>query len=266
MNVYIVTGGSSGIGYAIAEHIAEGKVIITGRNAERLENSYQTLKEAGVDVHKFQGDISDQKSVAALFEYASSLGEIVGVINSAGVSGVGAKAEDVFKIDLLGSEIVIKEALKYATAKMSVILISSMMGSVVNVTQEQADILINPSQKGNCDAFVQLVGSDSNIAYNFSKKGVILLAEKWASEFGRKGARINAISPGVILTAMSRAALEHYPEVMEQQRMATPLLRYGEPAEIAYYVNFLLSDQAKYITGTNLSIDGGLSINLKKLM
>ena len=130
-DVYIITGGSSGIGLEAAKEFKDGIVLINGRNEERLIKAEEELKEAGIDVVYKTSDISDKNSVAALFEYGKSLGKIKAVINSAGVSGVGVDARLTFEIDLVGSQNLIDLTMEYMEEKTVLILISSMMGHVV---------------------------------------------------------------------------------------------------------------------------------------
>ena len=101
--------------------------------------------------------------------------------------------------------------------------------------------------------------------YNFAKRGVQLLSVKHADAWGAKGARIVTISPGVIETAMAMKAAEEHPERMELIKKMTPLGRNGTPEDVSDVVRFLVSDAARFITATDILVDGGVIHKLRKL-
>lgn len=265
-NVYIITGGSSGIGLECGKEFKDGVVLITGRNEERLIQAKNELLEAGINVVYKTSDISDKNSVGELFEYAKSLGNIKTVINSAGVSGVGADARLTFEIDLIGAQNLIDNTLKYMGPNTVLILIASMMGHVVPSNEKYDDYLENPTREGSMEALLQIVNNDADIAYNFSKKGVQMLAKKYAPEFGEKGGRILSLSPGIIMTPMGEKATEAHPERMNYMKSMTPAGRNGRPEDISSAVAFLADDKASFITGTDLTVDGGLTVNMPKII
>lgn len=264
-NVHIITGGSSGIGLECAKRFKDGVVIITGRNEERLKTAKQELIKAGIDVEYKASDVSSKENIKELFEYAKSLGKIKTVVNSAGVSGGSADAKLTLDIDLLGTDNLIKETLNIIEEKTVLILISSMMGHVVPANPEYDHFLENPSEEGAIDALVAVAQNKADIAYNFSKKGVHMLVKKFASEFGKKGARIVSISPGIIMTPMGEQAAADHPEQMNYMKMMTPMGRNGSPEDIGNAVSFLADDKASFITGTDLLVDGGLTIKLPEI-
>lgn len=122
--------------------------------------------------------------------------------------------------------------------------------------------LQNPSEEGAIETLVKVVQDKSDIAYNFAKRGVHLLVEKYAVAFGKKGARIVSLSPGIIMTPMGEQAAADHPEQMNYMKMMTPAGRNGKPEDIAYAISFLADDRASFITGSDLLVDGGLTINL----
>ncbi len=109
----------------------------------------------------------------------------------------------------------------------------------------------------------RFVGGSSDVMYNFAKRGVQLLTQKNANKWGQKRARIVSVSPGVIETPMALKAAEEHPERMEMIKKATPLQRNGKPEDIADVVHFLVSDKARFITGTDILVDGGVMLNIK---
>lgn len=265
-NVYIITGGSSGIGLESAKEFKDGLVLITGRNEDKLIQAEKELKEAGIEVVYKTSDISDKNSVAELFKYGKSFGKIRAVINSPGVSGVGVDARLTFEIDLVGSQNLIDLTMEYMEEETVLILAASMMGHVVPSNEKYDDLLLNPTREGSIDALLQVVQNNADIAYNFSKKGVHMLVEKYASEFGKKGARILSLSPGIIMTPMGEKAAEAHPERMNYMKSMTPAGRNGRPEDISRVVSFLVDEKSSFITGTDITVDGGLTVNMPTII
>ena len=141
-----------------------------------------------------------------------------------------------------------------------------MMGHVVPSNEKYDAYLENPTKEGSLDALLQIVNNNSDIAYNFSKKGVHMLVKKYASEFGKKGGRILSISPGIIMTPMGEKAASEHPEQMNYMKSMTPIGRNGIPEDISYAVSFLADEKASFITGIDLIVDGGLTINMPKII
>ncbi len=264
--IHIITGGSSGIGLECAKQFKDGIVLISSRSEDKLKNAEAELKKEGIEVVYKTSDLSSKASIEELFSYANSLGTIKTVINSAGVSGTGGDARFIFEIDLLGTENLIHETLKFVEKNTVLILIGSMVGRIVPDSEDYNKYLENPSQDGYMDALIKVVGNNADTAYNFSKKGVQLLASKYASEFGQKGGRIVSVSPGIIMTPMATKAAEEHPEQMNYMKSMTPSGRTGSPQDIAYTVAFLADDRASFITGTDILVDGGLTIKLPEIM
>ncbi|NLY72422.1 MAG: SDR family oxidoreductase [Tissierellia bacterium] len=263
--VYLVTGGSSGIGLEIASRLKDGKVYITGRREEKLIESVEELKAKGIDADYFQGDLSDDKRLIEIFETIKEEGQLAAVINSAGVSGVGIDVETTLKIDLRGSALLIEEAKKIAGPGTVIAMISSMMGYAVPPNPQLDPLLADPLKEENFQAAVAACNGDSAIAYNLAKRGVHLMVEKHADELGKLGTRIVSVSPGIIMTPMAKAAAEDHPERMAFMEQMTPCKRNGEPEDIANAVEFLISPLASFITGADLRVDGGLVLNFPKI-
>ncbi|NLL23201.1 MAG: SDR family oxidoreductase [Tissierellia bacterium] len=264
--VHIITGGSSGIGLECAKKFDEGIVVITGRNEQKLIRATEELKQAGINAVYKQGDVSKPENLKELFEYASTLGEVCTVVNSAGVSGVSEELRQIFEIDLLGTENLAEMAKDYLTAGGVVILLASMMGHVIPPNPAYDTYLTYPSTEGAVDALIEFSQHRPDVAYNFSKRGVHLIAKRFAWEYGQKGFRILSLSPGIIMTPMSVQALEAHPDQMNFMKSVTPAGRFGEPEDIANMVHFLASEKASFITGTDILVDGGLTLKLVEMM
>ncbi|NLC54762.1 MAG: SDR family oxidoreductase [Erysipelothrix sp.] len=264
-NVHIVTGGGSGIGLDTAKSFKDGIVIITGRNEEGLKAAVVELKAAGIEAEYRVSDVSSRQANKDLVQYAATLGKVKTVVNSAGVSGGQASAKKTLEIDLLGAEYLVEEVLEVAQENTVVILIASMMGNVVPDNEAYDNFLKNPQSEGAIDAIVQVVKDESDIAYNFAKKGVQMLAKKWATKYGEKGARIVSLSPGIIMTPMSEQAAADHPEQMAFMKQMTPSGRNGNPDDISHAVMFLADDKSSFLTGIDLTVDGGLTNRLPEI-
>lgn len=264
MKVHIITGGGSGMGLEFAKRIKDGAVVISGRGEEKLIKAVEELKNSGVDAYYKTADITNPEDVEELFAFGKEKGEIKTVINSAGVSGNSAKPEMTFKIDLLGTKIVVDKALEYAEEGMAVILLASMMGHAVP-PNEAYDKYLNDISEESVKALTQIVDGDSNLAYNMSKRGVLLTVRNYADKFGEKKARILSVSPGIIMTPMAEKAAEDHPEAMNLLKKVTPAKRTGKPEDVADVVEFLISDKASFMTGSDVLVDGGLKLNLSEL-
>lgn len=264
--VHIITGGSSGIGFECAKKFTQGKVLITARNEDALKEASLELEKYGVDVDYKTSDITSEESLKELFEYAKSIGSIQTVLNSAGVSGIGGRTELTFNIDLLGSANLVEIAKDYMAEESVLILIASMMGYTVPDEEELNELLTHPLEKGALDKLVEIVEEDSNLAYNYSKKGVQLLVRENALEYGRRGIRIVSVSPGIILTPMAEKASVDHKEQMALMREMTPVQRNGRPEDVANMVEFVASEKASFVSGVDLLVDGGLSLYLPELM
>lgn len=264
--VHTIIGGAGGIGMSIAEYLAEdGKIMITGINDEEISRALKTLEEKGIKAEGEICDVTDQESISNLAKKASELGEIGAIVNSAGLSGANTKTSLVIEIDLLGTEKVIKGFSDYISEGSVGIMIASMMGSVIKDDEELNDLLINSLEKDKRQKLLEIIGEDSNKAYNMSKKGVRLLVKKYADEWGKKGARILSLSPGIIMTKMAKEAASKFPEKMEYLKNITPSGRTGKPEDVAKVVKFLVSEEASFITGSDVLVDGGLANNLNKM-
>ena len=162
------------------------------------------------------------------------------------------------KVDLIGTELLVEAFYNHMEKGGSMVLISSMMGSVVPPNPAYDTLMLDCLADDFLAKIAPFLQGDANNAYNFAKRGVRLLAEKWAMKCGAKGIRINSLSPGIIETPMAVEAAKEHPEQMQYMQSLTPLKRNGKPEDIADGVAFLCSEKADFITGTDLKIDGGL--------
>lgn len=266
MKVHVISGGGSGIGFEIAKAFDDGLVIISGRREEKLIKACEALSSFGKAKYSYKTcDVSDEKSVSELLDFASSNGELMTVVNSAGVSGVGASVKAVLDVDLKGTKIITDAAYEYLHEGGVLINIASMMGHIVPVSDAYINELIEPDKQGAIEKIASIVDGNSDNAYNFAKLGVLEMVKANAMKFGKKGLRIVSVSPGIIMTEMAKEAQKDNAEIMKKMVENTPAQRTGEPEDIANAVKFLASEAASFITGTDLLVDGGLSLVLKSM-
>lgn len=256
-NVYVVTGGAGGIGLATAKQFADGIVMISDVNPAALENGKKILESAGIQVVTKLCDISDRAQVAEMAKEAAALGNVKAVAHAAGVSGDIGRLDLVLKIDLLGTYYIIEEFLDVMGEGGSMVLVASMMADTIPPDPEQDALLLSPDREDIIEKLTPFCNNNPHYAYDVTKRGVRLLAAKYAAAYGKKGVRINSVSPGVILTEMALKAAEEHPEQMKFMESVAPLGRNGQPEEIADVIYYLCSDKSSFITGIDIKADGG---------
>lgn len=263
--VIVITGGAGGIGQACARTFKKELLIITDFSQEIVDKTVTTLSDEGYNVKGIACDITDKRDVDKLKNFASANGELKALIHTAGVSGTVKEAERVYTIDLVGTEILIDAFYEMAVKNSVAVLLSSMMAHTVPPDDKYDSALQHPQAPGSFNTVDKFVKGNSDLMYNFSKRGVLLLLEKNVEKWGAKGARIVSVSPGVIETDMALKAAAEHPERMEMIKQATPLKRNGKAGDIANVIHFLVSDAASFITGTDILVDGGVLHNIKKM-
>ena len=242
----LVTGSGQGIGRAIAlSFVREGaKVVVADFNEEMGLKTVELITDAGGSASFIYGDMSKEESVKTTVDYViSTYGRLDIACNSAAVSrGNGpiheyehSTFDQTLDMCLTNTWL----CMKYEIAAM----LENGGGAIVNISS-------NASLRGQ--AF--------NTAYAAAKGGVNILTKSAAAEYGAKGLRINAVSPGVILTPGLEQYFEEQPDKAEGLKKKSVMNRLGAPEEIAEAVSFLSSDRASFITGQILSVDGGGSI------
>ncbi|HNP18789.1 MAG TPA: SDR family oxidoreductase [Fulvivirga sp.] len=261
----VITGGAGGIGMACAENFKDEELIITDYSQEIVDSAVKKLTNKGFRATGFACDITDKNAVNKLVKFVADSGSLKALIHTAGVSGTVQDLKKVYTIDLVGTEILIDAFFELAVENTVAVLFSSMMAHTVPTNEKYDTALQNPQAAGSFETVSQFVNNSSDTMYNFAKRGVILLSHKNVDRWGAKGARIVTISPGVIETEMALKAAKEHPERMQMIKEATPLKRNGTPKDVVDAVKFLASDAARFITGTDLLVDGGVILNINKM-
>ncbi len=241
--VALITGSGMGIGRAIAETCArEGaRVVVADFNNDAGAETVALIEAAGGTASFVHCDVSDETLVAAMVKYAvDTYGRLDIACNSAALSR-GSGPIHKFEREVFDQTLEMCLTNTWLCMKYEIEhMLDKGCGSIVNISSNAS-----------------LRGQAHNTAYAAAKSGVNILTKSSASEYGAKGIRINAVSPGVIRTPGIEKYLEDEPKQAEFLLHSMPMARLGQPEEIAEAVVFLLSDRASYITGQLLSVDGG---------
>ena len=244
--VCLVTGGASGIGKAAAHGFAgEGAKVVICDLAQ--EAGAQVAAAVKGDFYKV--DVTDR---AAVQEWVDSVaakdGRIDVLINNAGIlrDGLLVKVKD-------------GQVVKQMSEADFDLVVSVNLKGVFNCTQAVAPVMIRGGGGAiiNVSSVVGLDGNFGQTNYVATKAGVVGMTKVWARELGRANIRVNAVAPGFTATAMVKAMPEH---ILDNMKARTPLGRLGEPEDIANAFLFLASDQASFISGTVLRVDGGIVV------
>lgn len=261
--VTVVIGAGS-IGQAIARRVSAGKhVLLADLRQDNLDAAAKVLLDAGFDVSTAIVDVSSRHSVEALVQTAMTLGEITGVIHAAGVSPSQAPVATILRVDLYGTALVL-EAFGNAIAEGgSGIVIASQSGHrLPALTREQNSALATTAVE---DLLTLPMLQPENIsdplhAYQLSKRGNSLRVMAEAVRWGKRGARVNTISPGIIFTPLARDELNG-PRGEGYRRMLDlcPTGRGGTPDEVGALAALLMGPEGTFITGSDFLMDGGVT-------
>lgn len=249
-----------GIGLAIARRIGSGRTLVLADvDTTALDAAGASLWDDGHEVVLHPVDVSDAAAVAGLAAAAAVLGPVTQVVHTAAVSPAQADAQRLLRVDLLGVAHVL-DAFGGVVADGGVgLVVASLAGHMaprLSAAQERA-LALTPSS-ALLDLPVVAALQDAGSAYLLAKHATILRVQAAAPAWGRRGARLNAISPGVIATTMGRAVLNAPGgERMQQTVEASAAGRWGTPDDVADAAAFLLGPQSRFVTGTDLLVDGG---------
>lgn len=254
--------GAGCMGTAIVRRIAAGKIILLGDISEKnLDKTATELRYGGYEVYTQIVDATDRASVQAFAKKAASLGLVKYFIDTAGASPNQASPEHIVKLDLVSTAIAIDEFGKVIAEGGAGLIVSSQTGYMMNFSQEiEQQLAMTPTEELADLPFVKNdAAQNSGIAYIAAKRcNHLRVRTAAATTWADRRARINSISPGIIVTPLAydefNAAGEGYQKMIE----ASPARRVGTADEIAAAGAFLLGEEAGFITGTDLLIDGGV--------
>ncbi|WP_205878144.1 SDR family oxidoreductase [Mycobacterium camsae] len=253
--------GVGGMGQAIARRLGSSKTVLLADNNERVLTSVaESLSADGYDVKSQTVDVASPDSVHALAEFADSLGNVTQLAHTAGLSPAQASAASILAVDLLGVALVLREFGDVIAPGGAGVVISSMAGHFMpplSAEQERA-LAHNPPEELLTLDFVSKIG-EPNFAYPIAKQANVVRVRAASAHWGRRGARINSISPGIISTPMGQQELASpVGDGMRAMIAMSGTGRIGTPDDIAAAVAFLLGSDATFITGTDLLVDGGV--------
>lgn len=259
-NVLVVIG-VGGMGQSIARRQGAGrKVLLADFDEQVLSTTAQALRGEGYDVVTSPVDVSSRASVAALADLAAELGSVTEVVHTAGLSPVQAPAAAILAVDLLGVALTLEEFGRVIAPGGAGVVISSMAGHLAaSLDAEQERVLARTPADELLDLpFVSEVTSGA-VGYGLAKRANHLHVQAAAGTWGRRGARINSISPGVISTPMGQQELAgDSGTAMRAMVDASATGRLGTPADIAAAAAFLLGPDSGFVSGTDLLVDGGV--------
>lgn len=230
---------------------------------ENADAAAKVLSDAGFAVSTTMVDVSSRESVQALVKTATAIGAVTGLIHAAGVSPSQASAAPIFKVDLYGTALVLEAFGNVIESGGSGVVIASQSGHrLPSLTPEQDKALATtPTEELLSLPFLQSDAADNSLfAYQLSKRGNSLRVKAEAVRWGKRGARINTISPGIIMTPLANDELsgprgESYRRMLE----ISPAGRAGTPDEVGTVGALLMGADGAFITGSDFLMDGGVT-------
>lgn len=260
-DVMIVTGAGQ-ISMAIARRIGQDMKIIMGdKNIKNAEEIAQVMDEAGFDVLPFQMDIASRSSILKMIKTAQTFGEIAMLVNGAGVSPSQASIDTILQVDLYGTAVLLEEVGKVIKSGGVGVTISSQSGYRMPALSEAVNkqLAMTPTEEIlHLDVLQPSNIKDSLHAYQMAKRCNVLRVMAEAVTWGARGARINSISPGIVVTPL---AIDEFNgprgDFYKHMFANCPAGRAGTADEIANVAELLMSKRGAFITGSDFLIDGG---------
>lgn len=260
----IVVIGVGSIGQAIARRIGAGKhILLADINKDNATKASVILSEAGFEVSTTTVDVSSRESVLSMIKVAQEIGDIFGLIHSAGVSPSQASPETILKVDLYGTAIVLEEFGNVIAEGGSGVVIASQSGhrlEPLSIEQNRALATTQTEELLSLPMLQLNTIRDSLHAYQLSKRGNSLRVMAEAVRWGKRGARINSISPGIIMTPLAKDELNG-PRGDGYRKMINSCAvgRAGTPDEVGNVANLLMGQEGAFITGSDFLMDGGVT-------
>ncbi|KAH6976316.1 hypothetical protein BKA56DRAFT_589425 [Ilyonectria sp. MPI-CAGE-AT-0026] len=264
-NVVVIIG-CGGMGLPLARRLGAGRqLFLADFSNDNLTAAREVLLDEGYSVETRTIDVSDYGSVSEFAQAASSAGYIETIVHTAGVSPTGQSSRTIYSINLVGTANVIDALLPVAQAGTSLICVSSMAGHLCPPIQPELERHMATAPRDQLLSHQDLGVDDSGPsgapkAYAYSKRGNLLRVQAAAAAWGRRGARVNSVSPGVISTEHGRREIAG---PAAKYVASSPAARVGTPQDIVNAVAFLADRQSSFITGTDILVDGGVTSSIK---
>lgn len=260
-DVMILTGAGQ-IGMAIARRMGYGKKIVIGdKSKAKADAVVKTMNEAGFDAVSIEMDLSSRSSVLNLIAEAQKYGDISMLVNAAGVSPSQASIETILKVDLYGTAVLLEEVGKFIKAGGVGVTVSSQSGHRMAALTATEDALLATTptdQLLDLDILQPQNIRDTLHAYQMAKRCNVKRVMAEAVKWGERGARINSISPGIIVTPL---ALDEFNgprgDFYKNMFAKCPVGRPGTADEVANVAELLMSDRGAFVTGSDFLMDGG---------
>jgi NAD(P)-dependent dehydrogenase (short-subunit alcohol dehydrogenase family) len=264
MGDVIVVIGAGSIGQAIARRVSAGKqVVLADLNQRNADAAAEVLSNAGFEVSTMTVDVSSRQSIHALVEAATASGDVTGVIHAAGVSPSQASPATILAVDLYGTAVLLEEFGNVIAPGGAGVVIASQSGHRLGALTPEDDTALATTPADELLALPMLQPervADSLHAYQLAKRGNSLRVMAEAVRWGKRGARINTISPGIIFTPLAKDELtgprgEGYRRMIE----LSPAGRGGTPDEVGTVGALLMGQDGAFITGSDFLMDGGVT-------
>ena len=252
--------GAGSIGLAIARRVGVGKItVLADYSLENAQSAAKTMEDAGFETRTIRTDLGSKEDILELVKFATGLGPVKHLINAAGVSPSQAPVEKILQVDLYGTSVLMQEFGKVIAEGGSGVFISSQSGHRLPALslEENEALATAPVDELLKLPFIAAI-TDTLKAYQYSKRCNVLRVAGEACKWGRRDATINTISPGIIITPLANDEL-HGPRAEGYLKMiaGAPAKRAGTPDEVGDLAEFLMSSRGRFITGTDILIDGG---------
>jgi NAD(P)-dependent dehydrogenase (short-subunit alcohol dehydrogenase family) len=264
MTDVIVVLGAGSIGRAIARRVSAGKhVLLSDLRQDNADAAATVLTDAGFSVSTLAVDVSKRASVQALIQTAVALGDVTGVIHAAGVSPTQASPKTILAVDLYGTALILEEFGNVIARGGAGVVIASQSGHRLGSLSAEQNKALATTPADDLLALPMLqpqLVSDSLHAYQLSKRGNSLRVMAEAVRWGKRGARLNTISPGIIITPLANDELSG-PRGTGYRRMIDlcPVGRAGTPDEVGTVGALLMGPDGAFITGSDFLMDGGVT-------
>ena len=255
----VVTGAGRGMGLACAERLAGTTDVLVLVDRDPIAAAV-IERLPGDAVEAVQCDVTDVEAVHALAARVADRGALRSLVHAAGVSPSMGDWRQMFTVDLVGTALVVDAFRPLAGAGTAAVCFASSGAYMLPSFEPALDAAVEDPLAPDLFDRLEAAGfaPDAGDAYSWAKRGVMLLVQREARAWGAQGARICSVSPGIIGdTPMGRLEVSNQP-LMPQMLQHTPLGRRGTADEVARVVAFLVSDEAAYMTGCDVLVDGGV--------